>query len=110
MGYAGCIIMAVIPTLWRRVMDPKVVSHCGDVRVANIQPGKEAKSLARYGAAPDVVTDGVFDDATAQDVAGEVLAAKCPGCAYVYEVAAGDEHEGFAAGTAWAEIPDDWTC
>jgi alkane 1-monooxygenase len=40
----------------------------------------------------------------------EVLAARCPGCSYVYEVAAGDEHEGFAAGTAWAEIPADWSC
>ena len=40
----------------------------------------------------------------------EVLAARCPGCEYVYEVAAGDEHEGFAAGTAWADIPADWCC
>ncbi len=39
-----------------------------------------------------------------------MLAARCPGCSYVYEVEAGDEHEGFAAGTAWAEIPDDWCC
>ena len=39
-----------------------------------------------------------------------MLAARCPGCEYVYEVAAGDEHEGFAAGTAWADIPDDWCC
>jgi alkane 1-monooxygenase len=40
----------------------------------------------------------------------EVLAARCPGCGYVYDVAAGDEHEGFAAGTAWREIPDTWCC
>ena len=40
----------------------------------------------------------------------EVLAARCPGCSYTYEVEAGDEHEGFAAGTAWADIPDDWCC
>nr|WP_308423264.1 rubredoxin [Nocardioides phosphati] len=39
-----------------------------------------------------------------------MLAAKCPGCAYVYVVDAGDEHEGFAAGTAWADIPADWFC
>ena len=39
-----------------------------------------------------------------------MLAARCPGCSYVYEVAAGDEHEGFAAGTAWADIPADWCC
>ena len=40
----------------------------------------------------------------------EVLAARCPGCGYTYEVEAGDEHEGFAAGTAWADVPDDWCC
>ena len=39
-----------------------------------------------------------------------MLAARCPGCGFVYEVAAGCEHEGFAAGTAWADIPDDWCC
>ena len=40
----------------------------------------------------------------------EVLAARCPGCGYTYDVEAGDEHEGFAAGTAWADIPADWCC
>ena len=40
----------------------------------------------------------------------DVLAARCPGCGYRYEVASGDEHEGFAAGTSWSEIPADWTC
>ena len=40
----------------------------------------------------------------------EVLAARCPGCGHTYEVEAGNEHEGFAAGTSWADIPDDWCC
>ena len=40
----------------------------------------------------------------------EVMAARCPGCGYTYEVARGDEHEGFAAGTAWADVPDSWCC
>jgi alkane 1-monooxygenase len=40
----------------------------------------------------------------------EVLAARCPGCGYTYEVASGEEREGFAAGTAWADIPDGWCC
>ena len=43
-------------------------------------------------------------------VAAEVLAARCPSCGYVYDVEAGDEHEGFAAGTAWADVPDSWSC
>ncbi|HEX7739110.1 MAG TPA: rubredoxin [Marmoricola sp.] len=39
-----------------------------------------------------------------------MLAARCPGCGYTYEVAAGNELEGFAAGTAWNDIPEDWCC
>nr|WP_257441365.1 rubredoxin [Nocardioides daeguensis] len=39
-----------------------------------------------------------------------MLAARCPGCGYTYEVAEGNELEGFAAGTAWQDIPDDWCC
>ena len=40
----------------------------------------------------------------------EVLAARCPGCGYTYEVDRGDEHEGFAAGTAWSDVPQSWCC
>jgi len=40
----------------------------------------------------------------------EVPAARCPGCGYTYDVVTGDEREGFAAGTAWADIPDGWCC
>ena len=40
----------------------------------------------------------------------EVMAARCPGCGYTYEVEAGNELEGFAAGTAWKDIPRDWCC
>ena len=47
---------------------------------------------------------------SALDPGTEVQAARCPGCEYVYEVAAGDEHEGFAADTAWADVPEDWSC
>ncbi len=108
-GYAGMIVLALVPPLWRRVMDRRVVAHFGgDVSRANISPRKRDTYLARYpapAAAPTVlgedVTPGLVED---------VLAARCPGCGYTYEVAAGDEHEGFAAGTAWAEVPADWCC
>ena len=47
------ILLAYFPPLWRRVMDKRVLAHYGgDVTLANIQPGKRAKILARYGAAP----------------------------------------------------------
>ena len=49
-GYGTMIVVAVIPPLWRRIMDPKVVAHYdGDLTQANIQPRKRAKILARYG-------------------------------------------------------------
>jgi alkane 1-monooxygenase len=42
--------------------------------------------------------------------ADEALTWRCPGCGYTYDVVAGEEREGFAAGTAWSEIPDTWCC
>jgi alkane 1-monooxygenase len=109
-GYAGAIVIAVFPPIWRRVMDKKVLAHLGgDITMANIQPRKRDYYYKKYAAAEHEID--VADDVTVQSFADvEVLAAKCPGCSYVYEVAAGDEHEGWAAGTAWAEIPDTWCC
>ena len=34
----------------------------------------------------------------------------CPACDYVYDPAVGDPDHGIAAGTAFEDIPDDWTC
>ena len=49
-GYAGMITLAYVPWLWYRVMDPRVVTHHdGDLSKAALQPGKEAKLMARYG-------------------------------------------------------------
>ena len=49
-GYAGMIVLAWFPPLWRRVMDPRLLEHYdGDVERANIQPRKREKVLARYG-------------------------------------------------------------
>jgi alkane 1-monooxygenase len=51
-GYAGMIVLAWFPPLWRRVMDPRLLAHYeGDVTRANIQPRKRRRVLARYGAA-----------------------------------------------------------
>jgi rubredoxin len=35
---------------------------------------------------------------------------RCPGCGYAYDELTGDPREGFAAGTPWAAVPDDWPC
>jgi alkane 1-monooxygenase len=51
-GYAGMIVLAVIPPVWRRVMDDRVVRfYGGDVTRANLHPRTRARLLARYGAA-----------------------------------------------------------
>jgi alkane 1-monooxygenase len=50
-GYAGMIVLAAIPPLWRRVMDPRLLRHYGgDVTRANIAPRVRRRMLARYGA------------------------------------------------------------
>jgi alkane 1-monooxygenase len=109
-GYAGMILLALVPPLWRRVMDPRVVRHFdGDVRLANVQPGRLERLLKRYPAPVRTHAEPLVD-ATRRDFDDGVRAARCPGCGYVYEVDAGDEAEGFAAGTAWRDIPDDWCC
>jgi alkane 1-monooxygenase len=110
-GYAGMIVLAIVPFVWRRVMDPRVLNHFdGDLSRANLSPRKRDKILALYGDPPE----SAGGHGAEADIFGrgteEVLAARCPGCSYVYEVELGDEHEGFAAGTAWADIPDDWCC
>ena len=113
-GYAGMIVLAMVPPLWRRVMDERVVDHLGgDVSLANISPHRREAYLRRYDAAGHAARAEAARAAAAQTAAAaleEVLAARCPGCEYVYEVAVGDEHEGFAAGTAWADVPADWCC
>jgi len=51
-GYAGMIVLAWFPPLWRRVMDQRLLDHFGgDVGRANIHPPKRRQVLARYGAA-----------------------------------------------------------
>ena len=50
-GYAGMIVLALVPPVWRRVMDQRVVAHFGgDVSRANISPRKRERYLARYDA------------------------------------------------------------
>ena len=91
-------------------MDPRVVAHFGgDVSLRQHQPA-QARALpraVRRACRSPSSTSGRTRRPASVD---EVLAARCPGCSYTYEVAAGDEHEGFAAGTAWADVPADWCC
>jgi len=48
-GYATMILLATVPPLWRRVMDPRVAAHyAGDLGRANIAPRKRERTLAVY--------------------------------------------------------------
>ena len=127
-GYAGMIVLSLVPPIYRRIMDERVLAHFdGDISRANISPRKRDKYLAKYPL--PVVEVGRDSDgprnhhadadgfearsrcATSTTVVDdEVMAARCPGCGYTYEVEAGNELEGFAAGTAWNDIPRDWCC
>ena len=35
---------------------------------------------------------------------------RCEVCDYTYDEDRGEPREGFPAGTAWAQVPDDWCC
>ena len=45
-GYAGMILLATMPPLWRRMMDPRVAAHYdGDLTLANIDPKRRSAYL-----------------------------------------------------------------
>ncbi|MGH3500231.1 MAG: fatty acid desaturase [Nocardioidaceae bacterium] len=118
-GYAGMIVLAIVPAIWRSVMDPRVLRHFGgDMSLANISPRKRAKVLARYapsaepsaaGTADGGTTDGPVRGAAPTHVP-TVHRARCPGCGYVYDEATGAPREGFPAGTPWSAVPETWCC
>ncbi len=107
-GYAGMIVLALVPPLWRRVMDPRVLAHFdGDIGRANISPRRRARVLGRYAVplAEPAAAATVTESLPVTDGGG-----RCPGCGYVYDEATGDPREGFPAGTPWSAVPDSWCC
>jgi len=112
-GYASMILLALVPPMWNRIMDPRVLDHFdGDMSRANIVPSKRERILRRYPT-PQVVASLAR---TAEELPGALLVADgpivatCPGCGYRFDQRVGDEREGFPAGTSWSAIPDTWCC
>ena len=71
------ILLALVPPLWRRVMDPRVAAHYGgDLTRAN------------RGIAPEPA-----EATAAAQKLDEPSAVACPGCGYTYVAALGDIHE-----------------
>ncbi len=114
-GYAALILIAYVPFLWFRQMDPLVAAHYqGDLSKANLYMPKRAQLLAKWSGVK--LDDGKPDLFPGASVAASGLAAgssaryQCTDCGYVYDEAKGCPHEGFAPGTKWSEIPDSWAC
>ncbi|TXH04360.1 MAG: alkane 1-monooxygenase [Nevskiaceae bacterium] len=122
-GYAAMILIAYIPSLWFRIMDPKVVKHHGgDLTKANLYPPRREELLARWSrTAPAVKNPEGVDAADVADAPRAEAAApklridagtryQCPNCEYVYDPRIGSPHHGYPAGTPWASIAHDWCC
>ncbi len=70
-GYAGMIVLALLPPVWRRVMDQRVLGHFdGDMSRANISPRKRDRILATYAATPVEVAGPVAEDGASRDRPG----------------------------------------
>ncbi len=114
-GYAGMILLALVPPLWYRVVDPRVLAHYGgDVRLANVAPHAQARLLARYPAPSHSTaihsSSGPQHDGNTAPATFAADAYSCPGCGYTYAPRRGAPREGYPAGTPWADLPGDWPC
>lgn len=106
-GCAGMILLALVPPMWFRVMDPRVAAHYDDdLSCAHLQP-RRARRLATKGTS---TSHHVEIAARAQTPPASTTRHACPGCDYQYDEREGDPREGFPAGTAWAAIPSEWCC
>ncbi|QHS10455.1 fatty acid desaturase [Sinimarinibacterium sp. NLF-5-8] len=112
-GYASMLLIAYIPPIWFRVMDPLVVQHFkGDLTQANLQPSARARLLQRWMARSDapVATADAPQPAAAVPATVEASRYQCPNCQYIYDEAQGCPEEGYVAGTRWRALPADWPC
>ena len=51
-----------------------------------------------------------MNDAAASEPAGANRSWMCVVCGFIYREADGLPDEGIAPGTAWEDVPGDWTC
>ena len=115
-GYASMLMLAYVPWLWFRVMDPRVVAHHGgDLSKAHLHPPKRARLLARWQQAETPVQHTPGPASSAAQAAADsdhehAECYECTDCGYVYDPAQGCPREGFEPGTPWAAIPNDWPC
>jgi alkane 1-monooxygenase len=115
-GYAGMILLALVPPLWSKVMDPRVAQHfTGNLALANIAPHARTRILHRWGMRNVSSADprNALPAHLRSETASQCESADsyiCPGCGYVFAESRGDAREGFPAGTEWRNIPESWCC
>jgi alkane 1-monooxygenase len=64
-GYPGCFGLAMIPSLWFKTMDPKLMHWAGgDITKLNVDPARRQELYARYGvgAQPSAGSSGSISD------------------------------------------------
>ena len=108
-GYAGMILLALVPPLWRSVMDPRVAQHFGgSMERANLAPHARTRVLASW---PSPVS-GPLADTNGNQPQPQCAASVylCTSCGYTFDERIGDVREGFPAGTPWSAVPDAWAC
>jgi alkane 1-monooxygenase len=103
-GYATMILVALVPPLWRRMMNPRVAAHYdGDLSRANLTRREQVAADAAQTASGEGAV-------AATEGEGASRKYRCPGCGYVYDERAGHPREGFVAGTRWSSVPSNWHC
>ncbi len=109
-GYAGMIVLATIPPLYFRVMNPRVLEHYnGDVTKANINPPARARILRKYGKGGASTRRRRPRSRPVPLQTGPMAKYECPSAA-ASTTRKRRSREGFAPGTKIEEFPPDWTC
>jgi alkane 1-monooxygenase len=115
-GYAAMLLIAYFPPLWFKLMDPRVVAHHdGDLSTAHLQPSRRAALLARWsvissGSDISRLSTTAPEQREVFPVTASGICFQCPNCEYVYNAEHGCPHEGYPAGTSWAQLPSNWAC
>ena len=82
------IVLAALPWLWRRVMDPRLLADHTGTSLAPTSPLADVRNCLPVGGG-----------------AGTAPLAATPTTSSAWH-----PRKGFAAGTPWSEVPDDWAC
>ena len=93
-----------------KVVDCAVVSPGEPMTYAyyhQVKKGKTPEKAATYVKEEVQVKQDVEDSSMSDKPTGRY---KCSVCGYIYDPAKGDPDSGIAAGTAFADLPDDWVC